>query len=124
MTNLDEMWAELERYQSYADRKGFGPAWRRMCEKRTAAAAYAAFTASSNSKGRLGKASKAAWEAGAAVDKAWEAKEIVKWKYNWFWFTKWLPPYPCVAKSMATGLSHRATYHIQCAIKEERDHGS
>lgn len=34
MTDLTEMWTELERYQPYADRRGFGSMWRQMCEER------------------------------------------------------------------------------------------
>ena len=39
MTDLNEMWAELERYQPYADKRGFGEAWKQMCQDRTGAAA-------------------------------------------------------------------------------------
>ena len=42
MTDLNEMWQELERYQPFADKRGFGEAWKRMCEERTEKAAYAA----------------------------------------------------------------------------------
>ena len=49
MTDLNEMWAELERYQPYADKRGFGDAWKRMCEERTDYAAYVAAYAASRS---------------------------------------------------------------------------
>jgi hypothetical protein len=39
MSDLDEMWQELARYQPYADRRGLGDSWRRMCEERTEKAA-------------------------------------------------------------------------------------
>ena len=42
MTDLNEMWAELAKYQPYADKHGFGAEWRRMCEERTESAAWAA----------------------------------------------------------------------------------
>jgi hypothetical protein len=40
---LDAMWAALESYQEQADRDGHGESWRRMCEKRTANAAWDAY---------------------------------------------------------------------------------
>ena len=42
MEVLDEMWAELNDYQSHAERHGFGDAWRRMCEGQPASDAIAA----------------------------------------------------------------------------------
>lgn len=42
MTDLDEMWQELARYQVYADRHGFGSEWRQMREKLTPEAAWSA----------------------------------------------------------------------------------
>jgi hypothetical protein len=32
---LDEMWARLEAHQPYADKRGYGPAWKQMCQDRT-----------------------------------------------------------------------------------------
>ena len=45
MTDLNKMWQELERYQPYADRRGFGEAWLRMTTERTQDAAWAALAA-------------------------------------------------------------------------------
>lgn len=45
MTDLDEMWRELERYQPYAEKHGFGDAWKRMTTERTQDAAFAASAA-------------------------------------------------------------------------------
>jgi len=42
MTDLNEMWEELARYQSYADKRGFGAEWKQMCEERTEKTARAA----------------------------------------------------------------------------------
>jgi hypothetical protein len=46
MSTLDEMWSRLETHQPIADARGYGEAWRKMCEERTeweaAAAAKAA----------------------------------------------------------------------------------
>ena len=33
---MNDMWTELERYQPYADKHGFGDAWREMTENQTA----------------------------------------------------------------------------------------
>jgi hypothetical protein len=32
---LDEMWERLEAHQPFADKRGYGPAWKQMCEERT-----------------------------------------------------------------------------------------
>jgi hypothetical protein len=42
MTDLAEMWANLEAYQPTADRRGYGAEWRRMCTERTEEAAMEA----------------------------------------------------------------------------------
>lgn len=39
MTDLDEMWARLGEHQSFADERGYGREWRKMCEQRTKIAA-------------------------------------------------------------------------------------
>lgn len=42
MTDLTEMWTELEKYQPYADKHGFGETWKRMTTECTEEAAVAA----------------------------------------------------------------------------------
>ena len=32
---LDHMWARLEAHQPFADERGYGPAWKQMCQDRT-----------------------------------------------------------------------------------------
>jgi hypothetical protein len=32
---LDEMWERLEAHQPFADKRGYGPAWKQMCQDRT-----------------------------------------------------------------------------------------
>ena len=32
---LDQMWARLEAHQPFADERGYGPAWERLCQDRT-----------------------------------------------------------------------------------------
>lgn len=39
---LDEMWVRLAQHQPYADQRGYGPEWARMCRERTPEAAWAA----------------------------------------------------------------------------------
>jgi hypothetical protein len=39
---LKKMWTAMEAYQPFADKRGFGKEWRRMCEKRTEDASFAA----------------------------------------------------------------------------------
>ena len=42
---LDEMWERLAQHQSYADQKGYGEAWAKMCAERTPEAVWAAWAA-------------------------------------------------------------------------------
>ena len=68
MSDLDEMWQELARYQSYADRRQFGLAWHRMTTKRTMKAAQnAASWAATRAAGKFGAANSAAGAAFAAA---------------------------------------------------------
>ena len=86
MTDLTEMWQELARYQPYADKRGFGDAWRRMCEERTRAAAHAATDAAWTAKlaaedGAATNAEAEAWLAAEFATNAEEAAaEVAEWK--------------------------------------------
>ena len=77
MTDLTEMWRELERYQPYADKRGFGEAWKRMTTERTpgaaAAAGETAWAARHAASDAAWTAVAAAWAAGAAGDATWAA---------------------------------------------------
>jgi hypothetical protein len=44
-TLIDQMWEKFAEHQPFADERGYGEAWRRMCEERTEEAADAAFSA-------------------------------------------------------------------------------
>ena len=80
MTDLTEMWQELARYQPYADKRGFGDAWKRMCEERTDYAAYvAAYVASRSNRADRWLAANAAEYAGdvaAEADGEWSQLAI------------------------------------------------
>jgi hypothetical protein len=82
MTDLNEMWTELERYQPYADKRGFGEAWKRMCEERTKTASWAAAGAAWDAAYAVKAAEwayAAAYAAGYAVgDAAWAQQAIGK----------------------------------------------
>lgn len=62
---LDEMWERLVQHQPYANQRGYGPEWARMCEERTQESAAAAAWAAAG----------LAWAAAAAADAAWAAAE-------------------------------------------------
>jgi hypothetical protein len=66
MNTIEQMWQKFEAHQPEADRLGYGEAWRRMCEERTAVAADAAAAAAWAARG-------AAWAAEAARWAAWAA---------------------------------------------------
>ena len=70
---MSEMWEALERYQPFAERHGFGDAWRRMTTERTADAAKGAAEAAWATPG----AARSAWAARAAAARvAYEATAI------------------------------------------------
>jgi hypothetical protein len=75
MTDLNAMWAALEKYQPYADADGHGESWRVMCERRTAEAAEAAWgEAGVNAEWAAAWAALAAAKAAAtAATAAWAA---------------------------------------------------
>ena len=39
---IDQMWEQLTAHQPFADQRGYGEAWARMCEVKTPEAAWAA----------------------------------------------------------------------------------
>ena len=39
---IDQMWEQLTAHQPFADQRGYGEAWARMCEEKTPEAAWAA----------------------------------------------------------------------------------
>jgi hypothetical protein len=40
--SIEQMWERLAQHQPFADERGYGEAWRRMCEERTEEAAWTA----------------------------------------------------------------------------------
>ena len=76
MSNLNEMWTALERYQPYAEKLGFGDAWRRMCEERTEKSAYAAAWEAWDAAGAAGAAASAAARAAEAARYRWSQYAI------------------------------------------------
>ena len=67
---LDEMWERLAQHQSFADARGYGSNWARMCALRTWQAAIAAHAAAH-----------AQW-AWVAADAAWAAS-AASWAEAW-----------------------------------------
>ena len=75
MTDLNEMWQELERYQPFAEKHGFGEAWKRMTTERTEDAARvvwdAAYSAACYAAARAAaEAAEAAWDAADGAQQA------------------------------------------------------
>lgn len=89
--SLEEMWRRLAQHQPYADERGYGPEWARMCEQRSEEAALAAARAAdvAAGPGRRGprrpgeiaarEASAAAWSAADAVKASRIIDEAVGW---------------------------------------------
>ena len=61
---IDQMWEQLTAHQPFADQRGYGEAWARMCEEKTPEAAWAA------------EAAEAAADADADADAAWAAAAV------------------------------------------------
>ena len=70
---MNEMWTTLERYQPYAEKRGFGNTWLKMTTERTVDAAWAAWLAADTADA----ADIAVWAAAAAAD-AQLASEAIK----------------------------------------------
>ena len=67
MNKLNEMWAAFTAYQPQADAAGHGDSWAKMCKKKTASDAYAAWSAAAYAAASAADAD-AAYAAYAAVD--------------------------------------------------------
>ena len=74
---LDEMWERLAQHQSYADQKGYGEAWAKMCAERTQEASLAAGLAAGAT------ASAAAGTAWSALRAAEEVEELSTNAMEW-----------------------------------------
>ena len=80
MTDLNEMWTELERYQPYADRRGFGDEWLRMTTERTEEAARVAWDAAYSA---------ACYATASAAAAAWESPPVTAQRYKLEASPKW-----------------------------------
>ena len=66
MTDLEQMWVELAKWQPEADKRGYGATWAEMCELKTAAACWAVMFTTT-------VAAYARYAAEAAASAAWAA---------------------------------------------------
>lgn len=64
---LEEMWQRLAAHQPFADERGYGVAWARMCEERTPEAARIASNAESCARSAACAAADAATHVALAV---------------------------------------------------------
>jgi hypothetical protein len=71
---LDEMWERLEAHQPFADKRGYGPAWKQMCEERTRQTADAVSDLLWKEHNR--NAAWAAWSVGFALR---DVEQVSKW---------------------------------------------
>jgi hypothetical protein len=71
---LDEMWERLEAHQPFADKRGYGPAWKQMCQDRTRQTAEAVGESLWEERNR--NAAWAAWSAGWAMR---DVEQVSKW---------------------------------------------
>ena len=68
MNIMADMWTRLEQHQTFADQRGYGAEWRRMCEQRTATSAEVAHYAAREYATR-----EVTWAAAHAAGRAAEA---------------------------------------------------
>ena len=83
--NLEEMWERLAQHQPYADRRGYGAAWARMCEQRTEAAAKEAAAAAAWARMCAERTEAAAEAAAWAAADAAEAAEAADAETAVYW---------------------------------------
>ena len=70
--SLDQMWEQLAAHQPIADQRGYGGAWKQLCEERTTAVCDAVceklfVLARDTDLMKIGNAAYAAWTAGAVL---------------------------------------------------------
>ena len=108
MTTLDQMWTRLAQHQPFADERGYGPAWKRMCEERTEEAALAAGPL------RAAASAASAWAWSAA---RWAAK-VSSWAEFW---ADMSPESAAASKAMGWDVvwAERAIEHIEKAEGEQ-----
>ena len=82
MKTIDLMWKRLAQHQPFADERGYGPEWKRMCEERTEETADADADADSawwDAWDAAGAANAARAEAAWAARAAEAAKRAERW---------------------------------------------
>ena len=70
--SLDQMWEQLAAHQPLADQRGYGGAWKQLCEERTTAVCDAVFDmlwtiARDMKSNEIAYAAYTAWTAGAVL---------------------------------------------------------
>jgi hypothetical protein len=78
MSKPIEMWAALAAYQPYADRRGFGSQWAKMCTEKTQATALNAVSAADAVVSRYAKARWSSFEVFAS-----DAEVSSSWNSSW-----------------------------------------
>jgi len=76
--SLEEMWQRLAQHQPYADKRGYGPEWARMCEERTEAAVLAASAEAALARD-LARLAADTWRAWASAADSWAAAKALDW---------------------------------------------
>ena len=76
--SLDQMWDRLAQHQPFADERGYGKAWARMCEERTEAAVLAVSAEAALARD-LARLMADSWRAWAAAADSWAAAKVVGW---------------------------------------------
>jgi hypothetical protein len=76
--NINEMWQRLAQHQSYADQRGYGEAWAKMCAERTKYSAnFAARQAAHQGHGHAAHAAETARDTVAAAEET--AEYAIQW---------------------------------------------
>jgi len=76
--DIEKMWERLAQYQPFADKRGYGSEWARMCEQRTQDAAWEAGEAAPQSAAL--QAVGTAWEALRAAEEVEKlATNAIEW---------------------------------------------
>ena len=82
---IEQMWEKFAEHQPFADERGYGEAWRRMCDERTEDAAGEAADAAWDAAEAADAADAAGWAdaAWAAAQAACTAEWVASWAATW-----------------------------------------
>ena len=122
LMTLEDMWQRLERHQPFADRRGYGEAWAKMCRERTQDTAAAAAKVAWTVRPAAPEAAKAAlWSVPPAASPGATLLPSTKWQAAIYWIEKSEGNKKITDKTLIETLDELRPAFQEAMAKEEKE---